>query len=129
MAERVLATPEEVQQYTVFPEVKNRPLELLAFDIVQATADIYAWVGHKFSEAEYPEIPPVVNLTAIKLAEYYALLNSDDSAVKGYQSESIGNYSYSLGNGSTKTVSLGTLLKDYVKKGGNSSSGFRMWSL
>lgn len=128
MASRVLVTPEEVIEYSVFAKVKNRPPNLLELDILQASTDIYTWCGHNFDDTTlYPEIPPEVRLAAIKLTEYYALMNSDSSYVKGYQSESIGNYSYTLATGQTHRVSLGTLLSAFGVK----SKGlmFRMRSI
>ncbi|KAF6603414.1 protein YqbG, partial [Bacillus sp. EKM417B] len=51
----------------------------------------------------------------LKMAQFYALINSDESITKGYTSEKIGDYSYTLGNGSTiQKPNIYSLIKDYV---------------
>lgn len=123
MADRNLVTPTEVIEYTAFAKVKSRQPSQLEMDIIQAEAEIFTWCGHTFSETDYPEIPAEVKLAAIKLTEFFALSNTDTGFVRGYQSESIGNYSYTLSDGEGRHsyfISLGTLIGKYRKvNGGN----------
>lgn len=122
----MLITPAQVKEYTEFEEVKNRPEPKLAKDILQAQIDVFKHVGHKFKESEYPTLPEEVELALIKLAEYYALINSDESIVKGYKSEKLGDYSYTLSDGTViDKPSITNLLAEYVKTGGSAQGKVR----
>lgn len=95
-----LITPQEIIDYTVFKKVKARPTQLLEMDILQAETEVFEEVGHDFSDPIlYPVLPPAARLALIQLAQYYALINGDESIAKGIKSESIGGYSYTLDNG------------------------------
>jgi hypothetical protein len=120
-----LITPEDVISYSVFEKVKSRSSSLLVYDILQAENDIFIYCGHQFNDTEaYPEIPQTVKLACIKLAEYYALINSDESITKGIKSESLKSYSYTLADGSTvEKPSITSLLQSFVKSGGTSGKG------
>lgn len=123
-----MITPDQVIQYTEFQEVKNRSPEKLKFDILEAEQVVFSYVGHDFKE--YDEIPKQVELALIKLTEYFAINNSQSATIKGIQSESLGDYSYSLSDGSTfNTFSIGKLLDAYVEKTGQKGVKFRLRSL
>lgn len=111
-----MITPQDVTDYSVFQVVKDRDPDLLTYDILQAETEICEIVGHEFDPVEYPTIPATVRLATIKLTEYYALVNTDESRVKGIKSEKIGDYSYQTSeSGEVKTVSLLPLLQKYIK--------------
>lgn len=121
-----MITPQEVKEYTSFDSVKNRDDEKIHFDIVQAKQDIFKYCGHRFTT--YQQLPDEVKLALIKLTEYYALINSDEGIAKGIQSESLGNYSYSIGE-KTYKMNLKSLLDDYVENTSKRGTRFRMRSL
>lgn len=110
-----LIVTNDVKSYTEFQIVKDRcDNGKIAHDILKAEMEIYSVCGHKFED--YTEIPEPVKLVCIELAEYYALLAVDESNVKGYVSEKIGDYSYQMNSdgGFKKPVYL-NLLKDYIE--------------
>lgn len=112
----MLITPDEVIAYSVFDTVKARPEELLQHDILEAETEIQSIVGHNFSDEKYQPLPEKVKLALLKMAQYFALINSDESIVKGYKSEKIGDYSYTLGDGQTiQKPEVENLLKDFVE--------------
>ncbi|MCY8341141.1 DUF3199 family protein [Bacillus licheniformis] len=112
----MLITPEEVIAYSVFEAVKSRPENLLQHDILEAETEIHSIVGHNFSDEKYQPLPEKVKLALLKMAQYFALINSDESIVKGYKSEKIGDYSYTLGDGQTiQKPDVENLLKDFVE--------------
>ncbi|WP_139491783.1 protein YqbG [Brevibacillus dissolubilis] len=114
-----MITPQQVMDYSEFDVVKKRAQEKLAHDIIQAKSDIYQYVGHRFSPDQYPTVPEEAILACLRLAEFYALINSDESAVKGYKSERIGDYSYTLNDGNVvHKPMLASLLAGFVKPGG-----------
>ena len=110
-------TPVELRAYTSFDSVKARSDQQLTDDIIQAEADIFDYVHHEFPTNEYPTVPVRVKLACKKLAEYYALSALDESAVKGYKSEKIGDYSYTMADGSglRGKPEITALLEAYVK--------------
>ncbi|MFB0582405.1 protein YqbG [Bacillus subtilis] len=111
----MLITPADLKEYTVFDSVRDRPDPLLTQDIIEAIAEITYQVGHDFSGPEYDLLPETVRLALLKMAQYFALINSDESITKGYTTEKIGDYSYSLGTGSSiQKPDVYTLIKDYV---------------
>jgi len=125
-----LITPEDIREYTIFDEVIERTDARLSYDIIQAQQDVFAFVGHRFELPIYTPLPEVVKLALVKVSEYYALINSDDSLVKGFKSEKIGDYSYTAGEGSeTSSISLSNLLKDYVLPSAGGKLHFRMLSV
>ncbi|MEC1262511.1 DUF3199 family protein [Bacillus swezeyi] len=95
----MLITPDEIIQYSVFEAVKNRPPELLRRDILEAEADIQQMTGHRFTDEKYYPLPEKARLALLQLAQYYALKNGDESLLKGYKSEKLGDYSYTLSDG------------------------------
>lgn len=57
----------ELRAYTSFDSVKGRSDQQLTDDIIQAEADIFKYVHHKFPTNEYPSVPPTVKLACKKL--------------------------------------------------------------
>lgn len=109
-----LITPGDVQTYSVFPIVQNRPEYLLTYDIAEAESEIFSIVNHDFSDGEkYPTIPEAVELACMKLAQYYALLNADESEMKRLKSEKIGDYTYQRDGLQKPDVS--SLLQPYIQ--------------
>ena len=96
-----LITPEQVVEYTAFDSVKARPSQKLASDILQAETELFSKAGHRFDAPKYNSLPDEIVLALIKLSEYYALVNSDESLAKGYTSERLSDYSYTLSDGRT----------------------------
>lgn len=90
-----LITPSELITYTSFTAVKERDPALLQEDILEAEMEIYGIVNHQFTDTtKYSPMPPEVKLACKKLAQYYALLNADESEMKRMKSEKIGDYTY-----------------------------------
>ncbi|MCM2674089.1 protein YqbG [Alkalicoccobacillus plakortidis] len=112
----MLITPSDVKAYTTFKKVKNRPEPQLEMDILEATTEAERYVGHDFSDTDiYDPLPTKVRLALLKLAQFYALINSDESIAKGYKSEKFENYSYTLADGeSVRKPDVSVLLRDYV---------------
>lgn len=125
----MLITPSDLKAYSVFDVVKERPDELLEQDILEAEVEIESIVGHDFSE--YDPLPEKAKLALLKMAQFFALVNSDESIVKGYKSEKIGDYSYTLGDGSVlRKPDVYGLLKEYIiESSTNESIKFRMRAL
>ncbi|KIQ88496.1 hypothetical protein RW25_07165 [Bacillus sp. L_1B0_8] len=89
-----IITPEQLIDYTEFDEVKQRNPKLLRMDIVEAQIDIFSLTFVDFQDKEkFPGIPEEVEIACLKLAQYYALVNSDEASVEGVQSQRMGNYS------------------------------------
>ncbi|EID42862.1 DUF3199 family protein [Parageobacillus thermoglucosidasius] len=125
----MLITPADLKAYSVFDIVKERPDSLLEQDIIEAEVEIESIVGHDFSE--YDPLPEKAKLALLKMAQFFALVNSDESIVKGYKSEKIGDYSYTLGDGSVlRKPDVYGLLKEYIiESSTNESIKFRMRAL
>lgn len=112
-----LITPTQVINYSEFDAVKARLPAKLQSDILQAEIEIFNKAGHKFTDSIYNPLPAEVELALIKLTEYYALVNSDESIAKGYTSERLGDYSYTLSDGTNiSKPSIDLLIADYVVK-------------
>ncbi|ANB57379.1 hypothetical protein GFC29_3123 [Anoxybacillus sp. B7M1] len=110
----MLITPADLKAYSVFDVVKERPDSLLEQDIIEAEVEIESIVGHDFSE--YDPLPEKAKLALLKMAQFFALINSDESITKGIKSEKIGDYSYTLSDGqSIKKPDVYNLLKEYIK--------------
>ena len=121
-----LITPAEVKAYTSFDEVKERSDAQLNVDIMQAEADVFAYVGHEFPLIDYPVTPPRVKTALLLLSEHYALVRGDESLVKGFKSEKLKDYSYTKGDNATLggKPEIANLLRSYVK--GGSGGGVRL---
>ena len=112
----MLISPEEVRAYSVFESVKNRSDELLTSDIIEAEAEVFKIAGHDFTSEKYQPLPEKAKIALIKMAQFFALINGDESIIKGYKSEKIGDYSYTLADG--KAVSkpdVYNLLIDFIE--------------
>lgn len=128
----MLITPSDLKSYSDFGAVKERSDEKLEKDILEAEVEIESIVGHDFSD--YDPLPEKAKLAILKMAQFYALINSDESIVKGYKSEKIGDYSYTLADGnSIRKPDVNNLLKNYIKDespaSGEGTVQFRMRSL
>lgn len=106
-------TPEELQLYTDFDSVKERSVEKLQFDILEAETHIQEQLALPLSE--YMPIPGKLRLALLKVAQFFALVNSDESISKGFKSEKIGDYSYTLGDGSAMNFpDVSSLLSEFA---------------
>lgn len=106
-------TPEELKQYSVFEDVLERPDPLLKMDILEAET----YINKKISKPlkELVPLPETLKLALLKVAQYFALVNSDESINKGYKSEKIGDYSYTLSDGSSVSVpDVSDLIADFI---------------
>ncbi|AGK52029.1 protein YqbG [Bacillus sp. 1NLA3E] len=126
-------TAADVIGYTVFDKVKQRPPTLLEMDIIEADQEIKSIVGHTFNGVDtegnplYPALPPEVEIAYLKMAQFFALINSDESITKGYQSERIGDYSYTLANGQTvRKPDVFDLLSAYIQEKEKTTGNTRM---
>lgn len=109
-----IITPEELRDRTIFDDVKQRDLKLLRMDIVEAQNDIFTLTLIDFEDKDkYPQIPDVVDIACFKLAQYHALVNSDESSVEDVQSQRMGNYS-EQSNGYIKP-DVSSLLSKWIK--------------
>lgn len=112
----MLISPEDVRAYTVFESVKNRSDELLESDIIEAEAAVFQIVGHDFSSEKYQPLPEKAKIALIKMAQFFALINGDESIIKGYKSEKIGDYSYTLADGNAVSKpDVYNLLIDFIE--------------
>ncbi|WP_252503273.1 DUF3199 family protein [Sporosarcina sp. Marseille-Q4943] len=117
-------TPTELQAYTDFEAVKERAAEKLELDILEAETYIEKEIGKSLSE--FTSLPRKLRLALLKVAQFFALVNGDESLMKGYKSEKIGDYSYTLGDGSKMTMpDVLDLLDEYMEKE-SSTGGFFM---
>jgi len=124
----MLITPSDLKAYSVFDVVKERPDELLEQDILEAEVEIESIVGHDFSE--YDPLPEKAKLALLKMSQFFALINSDESITKGIKSEKIGDYSYTLSDGqSIKKPDVYNLLKEYIEPSQIGSVNLRMRAL
>lgn len=110
-------TPQQLKDYTAFEVVSERSDALLADDIVEAELEIKRITGHDFSDAEtYPTLPDEARIAYLKMAQFYALINQDESLTKGYQSEKMSDYSYTLADGTTiRKPDVFHLLQDHIQ--------------
>ncbi|SFM29074.1 Protein of unknown function [Gracilibacillus orientalis] len=122
-------TPEGLKGYTTFESVKKRPDSQLEKDIFEAKVYINNIVEKPLDEHE--ELPDELEIAWLKVAQFYALINSDESMAKGYKSEKIGDYSYTLSDGSSLTMpDISSLLAEFIPDdGGNKGFFMRMRSL
>ncbi|MDR4995394.1 DUF3199 family protein [Bacillus altitudinis] len=112
----MLISPEDVRAYTVFESVKDRSDELLISDIIEAEAEVFKIVGHDFTSEKYQPLPEKAKIALIKMAQFFALINGDESIIKGYKSEKIGDYSYTLADGNAVSKpDVYNLLIDFIE--------------
>lgn len=107
-----ILTPTEVRNRTSFLVVQNRTDQQLADDILEAEAYIEAFTNRTF---EVPPVPSKVRVACMKLAQYYALFNSSEAMLKGYESEQLKDYQYKIGKDAT-FPDVAHLLTPYVNE-------------
>lgn len=118
-------TPEELIQYSSFSTVQERDPKLLELDILESET----YIGKQLEKPleEHVPLPKKLSLALLKVAQYFALVNSDESMVKGIKSEKIGDYSYTLADGSKVSMpDISDLIENFVKTEETSSNGFFM---
>ncbi|MCP6683788.1 protein YqbG [Bacillus nakamurai] len=119
----MLIQPSDVSSYSVYDQVKNRPEQLLVQDILEAEAEAARLTGHPFTDPMYTPLPEKAKLAIVKLAQYFALLNQNEAAASAYQSEKIGDYTYTVAaEGGIQKPAVYHLLSDYITPGYSSVS-------
>lgn len=114
-------TPEELIEYTVLEKVRDRNPNLLEYDILEAETEITNIPG-----ITIPEGSQKAKLALLKLAQFYALANQDESFDNNITSETIGDYSYTLADGTTfERPDIYHLLREYIP----ARAPFRMSSI
>ncbi|PEE20742.1 hypothetical protein CON95_26980 [Bacillus toyonensis] len=136
-----IITPQQLLEYTIIDDIKERDSKLLLMDIVEAQNEIFTLTLVNFEDKEqFPKVPEVVEIACLKLAQYYALVNSDEAALEQMQSERIGNYSYQrqsekAGNGLYQSTgfikpNVTSLLSVWIKeKQSNGTARMRLRSI
>jgi len=115
-------TPDALKSYSTFEAVQNRPDPQLKMDILEAVTYVNKKIEKPLSE--YTELPDELELALLKVAQFYALVNGDESIVKGYKSEKIGDYSYTLSDGSSLSMpDVSSLLDDFMPDDGKKTDG------
>ncbi|WP_312498137.1 protein YqbG [Bacillus luti] len=110
-----IITPEQLIDYTIFDEVKQRDPKLLRMDIVESQNDIFTLTLVDFQDkSKYPTIPEEVEISCFKLAQYHALVNSDEASIEDVKSQRMGNYS-EQSNGYIKP-DVSSLLNKWIKE-------------
>jgi hypothetical protein len=124
-----LISPTEFVEFTSIQALKTRSSTLLSYDILEAETEIFNLCGHDFSDSTlYPSIPEAVKLADLKLTQYYALKNSDESVIKGVRSQNLGDFSFTADGPEKPSVSL--LLRPYMNyESGQGNVSFRMGAL
>lgn len=105
-----ILTPTEVRNRTSFLVVKNRTDEQLTDDILEAEAYI-----EEYTNTTFDVVPEKVRVACMKLAQYYALYNSSEAMLKGYESEQLDDYQYKIGK-DAPFPDVTHLLKPYVEE-------------
>jgi len=114
----MLIQPSDVVSYSVYDQVKNRPEPLLIQDILEAEAEAARMAGHSFTDPVYSPLPEKIKLALLKLSQYFALINQNEAAASAYQSEKIGDYSYTVaGEGGIRKPAVRHLLCEYIAPG------------
>ena len=115
--QRPWISPDDVKEYTDYPEVAERSEGKLKQDILRAEMKIIKITNNRFDDDEkYPEITEQVKLATILVAEAYAK-NLVERATKKIKSETFDDYSYELTETKDIDISgldLDELLADFV---------------
>lgn len=115
--------PTDLIKYSTFSTVQERDPELLKMDILEAETYIGKYLVKDIEE--YVPLPPKLKLALLKVAQFFALINSDESMVKGFKSEKIGDYSYTLADGSSLSMpDVTDLIADFIGDEKPVDSGF-----
>ena len=113
--QRPWISPDDVKEYTDYPEVAERSEGKLKQDILRAEMKIIKITNNRFDDDEkYPKIPEQVKLATILVAEAYAK-NLVERATKKIKSETFDDYELT----ETKEIDisgldLDELLADFV---------------
>ena len=116
MAKRPWVTPQEVREYTDFPEVKERDDKKLAVDILRAEHWVINYCNNRFDDDEkFPEVPEPVKTAVILLAEAYAH-NAVEVTKARLKSETFDDYSYTAKSATVDIsgLDLASLLDDFA---------------
>ena len=109
-------TPTDLKAYSVFEAVIERADDHLRMDILEAETYVRKKIPKPLEE--HDPLPETLRLALLKVAEFFALVNSDESIAKGIKSEKIGDYSYTLSDGSSASVpDVSDLLDEFIDKG------------
>lgn len=115
--QRPWISPDDVKEYTDYPEVAERSEGKLKQDILRAEMKIIKITNNRFDDDEkYPKIPEQVKRATILVAEAYAK-NLVERATKKIKSETFDDYSYELTETKDIDISgldLDELLADFV---------------
>lgn len=115
--QRPWISPDDVKEYTDYPEVAERSEGKLKQDILRAEMKIIKITNNRFEDDEkYTKIPEQVKLATILVAEAYAK-NLVERATKKIKSETFDDYSYELTETKDIDISgldLDELLADFV---------------
>lgn len=115
-------TPLDLKGYSTFESVRERPDSLLELDILEAETFIEKQLAEPLTE--YTPLPKKLRLALLKVAQFFALVNSDESITKGYKSEKIGDYSYTMGDGTSMSLpDVSDLLEKFAKAEEQPKSG------
>lgn len=108
-------TPAELKAYSVFEAVIERADNHLMMDILEAETYVRRLITKPLEE--HSPLPVTLQLALLKVAQYFALINGDESIVKGYKSEKMGDYSYTMADGSSMSMpDVSDLLDEYIDK-------------
>ncbi|MEN1969018.1 DUF3199 family protein [Lentibacillus sp. N15] len=115
-------TPKDLKSYSVFEDVLERKDDLLEMDILEA--ETYIDSKLKKPIEKHDPLPEKLKLALLKVAQFFALINSDESMAKGYKSEKIGDYSYTLQDGSKMTMpDISGLISGYIENDEQKTDG------
>ncbi|MBC1233156.1 DUF3199 family protein [Listeria booriae] len=112
-------TPKELKTYSEFESVQERSDESLLLDIIEAESDLESTLRQPISEVldVDEKLPEKLRIALLKLAQFFALINSDDSIQKGYTSEKMSDYSYTIGSGdSLKKPDISGLINGFINE-------------
>ena len=108
-------TPAQLREFSAFEAVKERSDGLLTEDILEAEIHINARLEVPLDE--HDPLPSQLRLAMLKVAQFFALINSDESRVKGIKSEKMSDYSYTLADGNElRLPDISVLLGDYARQ-------------
>lgn len=112
-------TPKELKTYSEFESVQERSDEGLLLDIIEAESDLESTLRQPISVVLDVDgkLPEKLRIALLKLAQFFALINSDDSIQKGYTSEKMSDYSYTIGSGdSLKKPDIAGLINGFINE-------------
>ncbi|EHH5516362.1 DUF3199 family protein [Listeria ivanovii subsp. londoniensis] len=124
-------TSDDLIAYSDFDAVKERNPEKLEMDILEAEMDLQAELGKSLADItnknlEETGFPKALKLALLRLSQFRALYNTNEAMQKGYSSEKIADYSYSLANGeSINYPDVSNLIADYLDEKSTDKRKFR----